>query len=75
MHQPLDTLEVDHSTHIDNLGTDRVSSVSVVTHLVDRANTLGHDLIPNRAFAERAAAPVGGVAGVETEIFAQGLDR
>ena len=74
-HQPLDALEVDDFTRIHKLGADAVSAIGVVTHLVDQANGLSHDLIVTGPFAGRAATPVVVAAGGDMEVFAHGLRR
>ena len=74
-HQPLDALEVDDFTHIHKLGADAVSAIGVVTHLVDQANALSHDLIVSRALAGSAAAPFLVSAAGDFQMFAHGLRR
>ena len=72
-HQPLNLFELDDRAHIDELATDSVSAIRAVTHLVDQANALSHDLIVAELFAGRATTSILESTAGDLQVFAHGL--
>ena len=52
-----------------------MSAIGAVTHLVDLADSLGHDLIIRRALTGRAATPIVESTAADLAVFAHGLYR